>query len=527
MYQKVLPRASFEENLPTGWFLSRLYKGKRILYFNNEKVASLVDDFDIESKVSSIINNPPECVQIPLYQAGKISIKDLSIANQQKLVRKGIISYEFALNCLHNIESWLHRYIPSKAEYAGRVYVNRRNRWYDEEGNCISNCALFLSTWDARVKYGKGLCTLTDVARYSWSAVLECLGDDHQRFINQIIRPKLKANQKGWVAEARFKKEERLKKNSKWKYTEFDNTDEIEQEYRDDVNSSLSNHFFESVDKQVQMFTENCKVPGFKDMKKRVEKWEASVIEELRSIKPELARFKWNSLLKAHEPQFSPRFMNEDKKEDFYDLVHQVIVGRMSGHQAALHLVNGDWKKINREEKRYETHMTQFVPYYTERWKKLDAKSVSFIDAVDYVRSSIRDLISLGFRAANKVIASFTYDDCRFAIDVRTNEIHYIGPTNSRYMSDKWVNMKPEQRRAILNDDAEWEYQEKAIKKYHRLFSYLYNVVHKHWDRVTYLLQDKLTAKRKYLRPSSRFLDKMKERAEKYIKSLEGRVVTC
>ena len=44
-------------------------------------------------------------------------------------------------------------------------------------------------------------------------------------------------------------------------------------------------------------------------MKKRVEKWEASVIEELRSIKPELARFKWNSLLKAHEPQFSPQFI--------------------------------------------------------------------------------------------------------------------------------------------------------------------------------------------------------------------------
>ena len=94
-------------------------------------------------------------------------------------------------------------------------------------------------------------------------------------------------------------------------------------------------------------------------------------------------------------------------------------------------------------------------------------------------------------------------------------------------MSDRWLKMKPEQRRAVLNDDAEWEYQEKAIKRYNRLFSYLYNVVHKHWDRVSYFIKDKLTAKKKYLRPSSRFLDKMREKAEKYIKSLERGVVTC
>lgn len=527
MHQKVLPRTSFEKHLPQGWVLSRLYKGNRILYYNDIKVASLSDTFDIEAQVRKVIDNPPEIVQAALYQEGKLAVDKLSSNVQQKLVRQGIISYEFALNCLHNLDSWLHRYVPSKAEYAGRTYRNKRNRWYDENGNCINTSILFLSTWDARVRYAQGKCTLSDVARYSWSAVLECLGDDHQRFINQVLKPKLDVNKKGWVVEAKSHRKERIDANSKWLYTEFDCSDEIEQEYRDDINSCLSNYFFKSVDNQVQMFTEKCNVPAFKDIKAQVEKWEKRVLAELRSIKPELCRFRWNFLLKCHEPVFAPQVFTTEKRNNFYDLVHQVIIGSMSGHQAALYMINGDWGKIKRESNRYEKHMTQYVPYYSDRWKKLNSKSQTFSDAVRYVQSNVRDLILMGFRAKDKLIASFNYDDCRFAVHVQTGEVQYIGVAEGKYMSDRWLKMKPEQRRAVLNDDLEWEYQEKAIKKYNRLFSYLYNVVHKHWDRVSYLVQDKLTAKRKYLRPSSRFLDKMKEKAEEYIKSLERRVVTC
>lgn len=122
MCQKVLPKTSFEERLPEGWFLSRLYRGNRILYYKDIKVVSLPDRFDIESRVADIINNPPESVQAALYQDGKLAALDLSPNVQQKLVKKGIISYEFALNCLHGIESWLYRYIPTKAEYAGVTY---------------------------------------------------------------------------------------------------------------------------------------------------------------------------------------------------------------------------------------------------------------------------------------------------------------------------------------------------------------------------------------------------------------------
>lgn len=527
MCQKVLPKTSFEERLPEGWFLSRLYRGNRILYYKDIKVVSLPDSFDIESRVADIINNPPESVQAALYQDGKLAALDLSPNVQQKLVKKGIISYEFALNCLHGIESWLYRYIPTKAEYAGVTYKNKRNRWYDEDGNCINTSVIFLSTWDARVRYAKGMCTLADVARYSWAAVLECLGDDHQRFIETVIKPKLIVNKKGWVVEAKDRKKERLNRNAKWEYTEFDCSREIENDYREDVNSCLYNYFFDSISNQVQMFTENCRIPAFKGMNARVKKWEQNVVEQLKSIEPRLCRFKWNPLLKAHEPVFAPRVLSYEKREDFYDLVHQVIIGSMSGHQAALHMVNGDWKKIKREGNRYEKHMTQYVPYYTDRWKKLNPNSLTFTDAVRYVQSNVKDLITMGFRAADKLIASFTYDDCRFSVNVMTGEVHYIGVAEGKYMSDRWLRMKPEQRRAVLNDDAEWKYQEKAIKRYNRLFSYLYNVVHKHWDRVSYFIKDKLTAKKKYLRPSSRFLDKMREKAEKYIKSLERGVVTC
>lgn len=527
MFQKVLPKTSFEQRLPEGWFLSRLYKGNRILYYNDVKVARISDDFNIEERVSEIINNPPEVVQVELYQEGKISVSELSSAVQQKLVRKGVIPYEFALNCLPGIESWLHKYIPATAEYAGMTYTNKRNRWYDSEGNCINQSVRFLSSWDARVRYAQGSCTLADIARYSWSTVLECLGDDHQRFINQVIKPKLEVNRKGWVLDAKDKKSELLKKNEPWEHTEWDDTSNIEQEYRDEVNSSLYYHFFSSINNQVLMFTEQCNIPAFKDMKQRTEQYESDVVLQLQSIVPELCKFRWNALLKTHEPVFAPKPLSADKRSDFFDLVHQVIIGQISGHQAALYLVNGDWSKIKREGNRYEKHMTQYVPFYTNRWYKLSPDCLSFSEAIDYVRSNVRDLISMGYRASDKRVASFNYDDCRFSVNIDTGEVTYIGVAKGKYMSDAWLAMKPEQRRRYLNDDEEWQYQEKAIKKYNRLFSYLYNVVHKHWDRACYFVKDKVTARNKYLRPSSKFLDRMREKADNYIKSLERGVVTC
>lgn len=527
MCQRVLPRTSFEERLPDGWFLSRLYKGNRILYYNDVKVASLADSFAIEANVSEIINNPPEVVQAALYQAGKVSAIELSSNVQKKLVKKGLIPYEVALNCLHGIESWLYKIVPSKAEYNGKFYVNRRNRWYDEAGSCISTTLLFLSTWDARVRYAQGKCTLSDVARYSWSAVLECLGDDHQRFINQVLKPKMESNRKGWVLDAKADKAKKLKQNEHWEHTEFNRAEEIEEEYREDVNSCLYQYFFSSLSHHVQMFTEDCNLPAFSDIKSRTEAYEKDVLAQLKSIEPQLCRFKWNALLKSHEPVFAPQPMSAEKRNDFYDLVHQVVIGQMSGHEAALHFVHGDWSKIRREGNRYEKHMTQYVPFYSELRQKLDKQTNSFTDAVNYIRNSVCDLIAMGYRAADKIVVSFTYDDCRFAMNVESGDIQYIGYSNGKFMSDTWLNLKPEERRGLLHDDAEWEYQEKAIKKYRRLFSYLYNVVHKHWDRASYFVQDKLLAKRKYLRPSSGFLDRMKEKADKYIKSLERRVAIC
>lgn len=527
MCQKVLPRTSFEEHLPEGWFLSRLYKGNRVLYYNDIKVASIADTFDIETAVSKIIENPPESVQVSLFQEGKLKANEISMEAQKRVVRKGIIAYEAALNCFRGIESWLYKYVPSTAEYSGKKYRNRRNRWYDENGNCINTTVLFLSTWDARVRYAQGKCTLEDIARYSWSAVLECLGDDHQKFINQVLLPKLEVNRKGIIAEAKARKSKKLERSSVWKHTEFDSTVDIEEEYREDINSTLRNYFFESLDNHVQMFTEECNVPAFKHLNSQIIEYETEVVKRLKSITPTICRFRWNPLLKSHEPVFAPQTMSSEKRDRFFDLVHQVIIGRMSGHEAALRLINGNWEKIKKEESRYEKQITQHIPFYSDRWKKLDCHSTTFVEAVDYVQSNVLDLISMGYRRADKVVVSFTYDDCRFAMNVLTREVTYIGYSNGKFMSDSWLKLKPEQRRKLLNDDTEWAYQEKAIKSYRRLFSYLYNVVHKHWDRACYFIQDKMTAKRKYLRPSSGFLNRMKDKADKYIKSLERRVAIC
>lgn len=527
MLQRVLPRTSFEEHLPEGWFLSRLYKGNRILYYKDIKVARIFDSFDIEETVTSIINNPPKCVQSALYKDGRLTANSLDIDVQKRLVRQGIISYEAAINCIDGSESWINQFIPSVAEYAGVKYKNKRNRWYDEEGNCINSSLLFLSIWDARVKYSQGICTLADVARYSWSAVLECLGDDHQKYVDNVIKPKLIANKKSLVIEAKYRKSAALQDNLPWEHTEWDETDKIQNDYQKCINSGISEYFFESVDNHVQMFTESCNLKAFSKIKFETETYEKSVLDTLRQIEPRLCKFRWNALLKSHEPVFSPQRLSHEKHDYLLDLIHRVLIGKISGHAASLLFVNGDYRKIKRETDRYEKHMNQYIPFYSEIKKKVSPDHFSFGEAVSYIINNVRDLIRMGYRKADKVIASFTYDNCRFSVNVANREVIYIGVSTSKYMTDKWLKLKPEQRRVLLGDDAEWEYQEKAIKSYNRLFSYLFNVVHKHWDRITYYIKDKLTAKRKYLRPSSGFLDRMKEKAEKYIKSLERRVVTC
>lgn len=527
MLQRVIPKTSFETRLPDGWFLSRLYKGKRVLYYKDIRVDSLTDGFDIEDRVRQIILNPPDYMQFYLYRDGKIGLGNLTPKTQKKLVTSGMVSYEVALNCFKDIRDWLCHYVPRTAEYAGEIYTTKYNRWYNSDGECINNSNRFLSIWDARVRYAKGEVTLEDVAMYSWAGVLECLGDDHQRYVNNYLKPKLEVNRKGWVWDAKYKKKKKLEKNEMYKHTEFDESEEIEDEYREDVNSCLHNYFFSSLDNHVQMFTDDCNVPAFKNIKQQTVDYENEVVLRFNKIERKLQSFRWDTLLKAYQPVFAPKAMTDDRREDFFDLVHQVIVGKMSGHEAALHFNHGDWKKIKREQNRYSKSLTQNVPFYTDSWKKLDPKNSTFKEAVSYVRKSIRDLITLGFRPSHKVITSFNYDNLRFAMDVRTGEVHYIGFSEGKYMPDSWLGLKPEQRRAKLNDDEEWEYQEKAIKRYNKLFSYLYNVVHKHWDRMTYYIQDKAIARHKYLRPSTKFLAKMRERAEMYLNTLERGAVVC
>ena len=128
MLQRVLPRTAFEQQLPDGWFLSRLYKGSRILYYKDIKVARIPDTFNIEAEVQRVISEPPECVQAVLYNDGKLKAEKLCESVQKKLVRNGLISYEFAVNCLTGIADWLSKHIPRTAEYSGQVYTSKKSK---------------------------------------------------------------------------------------------------------------------------------------------------------------------------------------------------------------------------------------------------------------------------------------------------------------------------------------------------------------------------------------------------------------
>lgn len=526
MFQRVLPRASFECELPEGWFLSRIYKGNRILYYNDVKVARVADTFDIENAVQSIIANPPAVVQPALYKAGLMKLEELNINAQKKLVKQGVISYDTAVQVLPHLYEWLSRNTPSTVEYDGQVFRKKHNQWYDADGNPLRSMR-FTSIWDARVRYAARACTLSEVAEYSWAAVLECIGDDHQRYINTVLNPKLSVNKKACVYEAKLEKSNRLAANEKYRYTEFDNSDVILSDYKEAVGNTLMNYFNQNVHNHTQMFTEKCNVPAFSDVAERVKIYEQKLRRKFSRIKHRVGHFRWNSLLKSYEPVLVPQKLNTDKLAYFYDLLHRTIIGEISGHQAALCFTNGDMRKITREYARYTKQITQYIPYYNDRWKKLRPEILPFKKAVSYVKNSIKELITLGYRDNDKNTTQFVYDGCRFLLDVDTGVVTYLGYAGGDYMSERWLHLKPEQRRKLLQDDIEWEYQEKAIKKYNRLFSFLNNVIHKHWDKLSYIVKDKAVAKHKYLRPSTGFLNKLKMKADKYIKSLERRVVSC
>jgi hypothetical protein len=524
MSDYVSPKYTFETELPEGWYLGRLYKNRRVLHYKNCKVKSIFDDFNIERTVRDIIAHPPVLVEMMLFQDKQLDAHELSKEAQDRLLKKGLVTIEYAKK---NFSIYSANQVPKIAEYDGRLYVNKNHDWYDEAGNCINKKKRFISTWEARVAYAQGQCTLTDVARYSWAAVLECLGDMHQRGVNSYLMPKLKLNKKAWTYDAKYDKQKRLDRNKKNEHTPWDETADIEEIYRREVNSCLLHHFTASVENHVMMFTKDCNIPAFDDMKKRTEKVENEVITELSGIERELNSFRWNSLMNWLEPVFAPKAMNDKRKFEFFNLVHDVLIGKISGHYAALSFSSGTPEQLFEEEDRYKRTILQHVPFLANMSKDITPSKISFVDAVNYIKARYQDMVRLGFRPADKCITSFNYDNCRFALHIYTGEVKYVGPLRGKYIPDSWLDLTPEERRKRLKDDQEWEYQEKSIKRYNRLFSYLFNVIYKCWDRATAYLEARKKARTKYLRLSSGFFERMQKKAEGYINSMERGVVTC
>lgn len=495
----VMSKYSFEENLPAGWHLGKVYRGKRTLYFNDIKLMAVDDDFDIQSKVQAVIANPPKEVIGEYVKAGIINpdeIKDSAV--QKYLVKSGIIAVPQAYSIFSRLRTWLDGQKPKEIQYSGERFYRKGNRWFHEDGTPLdTRKPFFNSNWCGRMLYNSGEYSLMDIAEYSWSAFLECLGDEHQKLFNQI---KAKAEEKKHLL-ATLRKVEMQDKCKKQRKA-YVSDDEYEQ-YRTIINSTLYDNLISSAENASMMFKKNCLVAGFEWVKPAVDKFILSTIRQVCAIKPKLVSFSWSPLLQRFEPVFAPKRLSSDKLELLLDLIPKVIVGDMSGYEARLHFTNGWYRTIRYEQARFKRSLYQFVPYFAQLHRK---NTKTFAETVDYVCHNIKTLISMGFREANRLRTAFVYDSCRFIVDVKSKVVKFIGFAGSRYISVDGKDRSGETE----------EYVQKARAKFRRSLGYLQFCVHKGQSR-WYVYEDVQKSKNKWLKHSPEFMSEINRRGARYV----------
>ena len=286
----VMSKYSFEERLPEGWHLGKLYRGKRAIYYKDIKLGTVEDDFAIAQRVQEIIENPPKEVIASYVKEGKIQascVKDA--ATQKYLVKSKVVSVTQAYSLFPRLRAWLDRQKPSEVEFSGIRYYRKGTHWFTEDGSPLdTRKPYFNSNWSARMLYNSGRYSLFDIAQYSWSAFLECLGDEHQKLFNQI---KSKAEEKKHLLATihKIEREDKLKKTRR----EWLSDDEFE-EYKNLINSTLYDNLVSSAENASMMFKKNCLVSGFEWVKPAVDKFILSVVGQVSAIKPKLVSFSWS-----------------------------------------------------------------------------------------------------------------------------------------------------------------------------------------------------------------------------------------
>lgn len=185
--------------LPEHWTITRPYKGKRVLRYDGITVARIdITKEGWEKLAHWYVNHPPHKLDAQRYRNGELDLDELVGRDKELALRELIKTDQVlpgdALQMCADLRPWLVRmrkirsyeYLKkdpelNEIEYNNRVYYKRNKSWLykDDEGNekALPPRMHFTSIWDARVAFSKGCVTLADVAKYSWGAVLEVIGD--------------------------------------------------------------------------------------------------------------------------------------------------------------------------------------------------------------------------------------------------------------------------------------------------------------------------------------------------------------
>lgn len=191
-----------EIELPEGWRLGHMFYSEEAqcnqvtLFYKNQWSDKLVVDKSLQESANAAIANPNARVYPILFKEGKLDLThhkcDKGI---WKLIDSGLITpkqgYEIlpTANFIRTAkrkgvwdESWKQKSTvkPVEYNYNGRTYIRTSGSWYDitdGEPKALPKRIAFRSIWDARVKLGRGQCSIEDVAGYSLTAVLECAAD--------------------------------------------------------------------------------------------------------------------------------------------------------------------------------------------------------------------------------------------------------------------------------------------------------------------------------------------------------------
>lgn len=519
----------WERALPTGWHFSGIIKGKRILKYFEKVIASLEDDFDIKEVTWEVINNTPmETLAFERYKFGLGTLEEITNINDQRAcVLNGYVDEITAYDLYPRLRTWLTNARTNIVKFEGHTY--KRNgkcaQWFDENNRSIARKRNFKSIQEARVVYGNGECSLSDVARYRWSAVLLCLGDDFQKYYESLIDAAERTNKDNMqcIRDALDQQDKRQRKAVNHQLdllhehdlTHFynlptkENHTTYHQQFHNHVAQTISEQLKTDLEYTVDVFRQDIR---FKDS------WMTGVLaehaqyveqvkHELKSLVPELVSFKWNSSSKQYSPIYAPQILDEDRATEFWTLVDRVIYGEISGQEAKLAFKHTFSYIIETEHSRYKKTRRQFNPYALKKRRLINTGRVSITEAVSIMIDHVKSLMGTVGRDSAKTLTAFNYKKIRFLLDINTGKLSFMSTAVNYHTLfnrvDSYINnyFKDNEQERI------YFYKQKRACMYARKYPSDKNLI-------SSIADDYI---RRYMHPSRTYLDSLKQKAKELI----------